>query len=612
MRFTARFLALTCVGALALVGLSVPASSAATALAVSTAPAYNAASTTETVTGTAKFPNDTVAVNLTSGSVTTAARMTTSASDGTWTVTFTASDVQALQDGTVTATVGETYCSGLLGTHVPPCSIVESSTTAQATKTFLKDIVVPAAVTVGGAGNAAGYINTSNKGAVTVNGSGAESGNTVSVTIGSLAPVTTTAASNGTWFVNNINASALADGNYTASATQTDGAGNTSAASTKSVTKDTVGPRPNGTSPADGATVAPPAAVSFTYHDTLGSGSTVTVATGSTTVDGTATFAAGTVTFKPTTALASGSYSATATVYDAAGNQTVTTISFTVDATAPAVTSLKSTATSLNTANTTVTGSLSEAATLTITSTDSTKAKTTTTVSKPAGNFSVSYSEASIGSGTITVSVKAVDAVGNASTSTTTHTRTLPAGTTVSLSVPTWSAVGWPITLSGSVHLLKAGAYGSVTLVHTSLSGKQQILATVSVSSSGAYSYRYTPTTSGKYYAIYNAVSGSGAQSPTYSSEVRYAISVSAPTGSASTKAVISGAVHNPPAGVFVIIYKKNADGSLTKLGTATVDSTHHYRFSVLLPKGSTAIRVSVPPSHGFYGNSANVTATRT
>lgn len=614
MRFTVRLLALASATGLGLVGLTVPAASAASStLTVHSGPAYGAKSTTETITGTAYFGNDTIAVNLTSGSTTTAPRAVTSAPDGTWSYTFSAADVQSVPDGTVTVTAAETYCTFLGGpVGVLPCGVLQSQTTSQATGTFAKDLYVPPAPTLSALGSSF-VINNANQSGVTATGS-AEPNSTVTLKLGGVTQSATVNGS-GLWSMF-FNASGLADGTYTASVTEAEagGAHNIGPAATRSVVKDTVAPSKTGASPASGSTVGPPAKVSFTFNKALASNSTISLKTsGGTAVNCTAAVSGGTVSCAPSPALKSGGYTADATVYDADGNTSTASISFTVDATAPAVTNLKATNTTPTATKTTVTGHVSEAATLTVTSADSTGAKASATLKvTAAANFSLAVDENALGGGTITVTVKAVDVFGNASTTTTTHSRTVPAGTTVSLTVPAWSGVGWPITLSGSVHLAKPGAYGSVTLVHASLSGKQQVLATVTVASNGAYSFRYTPTTSGTYYAIYNAVSGAGAQSPTYSSQVRYAISASTATGAASTRAVIGGAVHNPPAGAYVIIYKRNADGSWTQLGKATIDSTYHYRFSVLLPKGSTAIRVTIPSSHGYFSNSANVTATRT
>lgn len=615
MRFTVRTLALTTVGALALVGVSIPVASAATQTSfaiTSVSPSvYGAASSAVTVSGTTdttggfltpvtcSVTSIAVSVAGTSGtplSATAAVDPNTCA----WSTSFASASVRTLADGNLTVTATQTT-SGLLGPIV-----------STKTATIAKDTYVPPAPLLAALGSNFA-INGLNQAGVTATGQ-AEANSTVTLHLGSITQ-TATANSAGLWSMF-FSASGLADGSYTASLTEAEAgaAHNVGPALTKSIVKDTVAPVRTTASPAAGSTVGPPAKISFTFSKALASNSTISLTTsGGTAISCPATVSGGTVTCVPSAALGSGGYTASATVYDAHGNAGSASTSFTVDATAPTVTNLKSTNTSASSTRTTVTGHVSEAATLTVTSSDSTGAKATATLKvTAAGDFSLAVDENALGSGTITVTVKAVDAYGNAASYTTTHARTVPVGTTVSLSVPGWSGVGWPVTLSGSVHLAKAGAYGSVTLVHTSLSGKQQVLATVSVASNGSYSFRYTPTTSGTYYAIYNAVSGSGAQSPTYSSQVRYAISAASATGSASTKAVIGGAAHNPPVGAYVLIYKRNADGSWTQIGKATIDSTRHYRFAVQLPKGTTAIRVTIPSSHGYFANSANTTATRT
>jgi hypothetical protein len=633
MRFLARSLALTGAGALALVGLSIPAASAAPTLSISTTnpAAYGPSSTTEVINGTAKFPNHTVSVILTDPAKNTSGQYwVTSDANGNWSYSFQRSDVLRLNDGTVTAKAGEYYCAGLTGDSPSAdgtCPGLFGSTAAlvaSASKDFVKDTFVPGAPTISSAG-ASSVINGSNKSSVPVSGTG-DNGDTVTVSLvnssGTTVASGTATVSNGAWSLT-LDASSAPDGNYTVKATQAEMGPlhNSSAAASTSVVQDTKGPTLYSTSPKNNTTIAAPASVAFAYHEELGASSTVEVSTSAGPVSGTVTKnTSGTITFKPASpGFKSATYTAKATVTDVHGNQTVSSISFTVDATAPAITNLKATNTSATSQNTTVTGTVSEKATLTFTSTDPSGNKATKSVSVAAGNFSVSYSEAALNGGPtsspakITVTVTAADPYGNSSTSSTTHTRTAPAVTAISLVVPTWSAVGWPITLKGQVSLKTANTYGSVTIVHTTLSGHQEIVATVRTNSTGAYSYTFTPTTSGSYYAIYNGDSkNSGVQSKSYKSELRYAISASSATGPATQKAVIGGAVHYPKAGAYVLIYKKNANGAWTQLGKAYIDSTSHYRFVVALPKGTTSIRVTIPPSNGYYGNSANTTATRT
>lgn len=618
MRFTVRTLALISATGLTLVGLTVPAASAAPqtsfAIASVSPTVYGADGSTVSVSGTTDTQGGflspvtcsvtTIAVSL-AASTGTPLTATANVDPNTcvWSTTFAAVQARALPDGTLTASATQSV-PGLLG-----------PTVTTRTRTLPKDTYVPPAPSIAALGTNF-VINNTNLTGVTATGQ-AEANSTVTLKLGGLTQ-TATANVSGLWSMF-FNASGLGpDGTYTASLTEAEAgaAHNVGPAATKSILKDTVAPAKTSTSPASGSTVGPPAKVSFTFNKALASNSTISLTNGGgAAVNCPVTVSGTTVSCAPAPALTGGGYTAAATAYDAHGNTSAASILFTVDATAPTVTSLKSTNTSATTTRTTVTGHVSEAATLTVTSSDSTGARASATLKVTnAANFSLAVAENTLGGGTIRVTVRAVDVYGNASTTTTTHTRTLPAGTSVSLTVPGWSAVGWPVTLTGSVHLAKAGAYGSVTLVHTSLSGKAQLLTKVpiQVSSNGTYSFRYTPTTSGTYYAIYNALTGAGAQSPTYSSQVRYAISAATATGPATTKAVIGGAVHNPPAGAYVIIYKRNADGSWTQLGKATIDRTDHYRFSVLLPKGSTAIRVTIPSSHGYFSNSANVTARRT
>lgn len=85
-----------------------------------------------------------------------------------------------------------------------------------------------------------GYINAADASSYTVTGTGT-AGDTVTITVGSLAPVTTTVDSSGN-FSTTVDTHTLADGPVTISATQTDAANNTSTPGTATVTKQTVTP----------------------------------------------------------------------------------------------------------------------------------------------------------------------------------------------------------------------------------------------------------------------------------------------------------------------------------------------------------------------------------
>jgi methionine-rich copper-binding protein CopC len=117
----------------------------------------------------------------------------------------------------------------------------------------------------------------------------------------------------------------FADGEFTATATVTDTVGNEGSGAT-TFTVDGTGPVKTASSPASGATVTPPATVSITFDEPLGSGSiTVPGVPGSSAVDGS------TVTFTPDEPFADGEFTATASVTDALGNEGSGATTFTVD-----------------------------------------------------------------------------------------------------------------------------------------------------------------------------------------------------------------------------------------------------------------------------------------
>lgn len=176
----------------------------------------------------------------------------------------------------------------------------------------------------------------------TITGSGGEAGATVTVATSTGAPVcTTTVGPEGAWICTPL--VALPEGAVTLVATQTDGVGNTSAATNLDVFIDSLPPTaPVVSSPADRAKLrVSPSTISGTGE----SGSIVTVKNGSgATICSAEVSAAGTWSCTPQTALSDGSMSLTATQRDAAGHDSPsTTLTFTVDTTAPASPTAEST-----------------------------------------------------------------------------------------------------------------------------------------------------------------------------------------------------------------------------------------------------------------------------
>jgi hypothetical protein len=151
-------------------------------------------------------------------------------------------------DGGTTNGTTYSYRVRALSTGSPPLQSAESPTASA-----VADSVAPAQPTTvtlangGGTGNA--YINLANRASVSVGvtvPSSAVASDTLTVTlsIGSQSVTKTSPSRNGagTVTVTGINATSLADGTITISATAKDVAGNTSAARTRTNTKDTVAP----------------------------------------------------------------------------------------------------------------------------------------------------------------------------------------------------------------------------------------------------------------------------------------------------------------------------------------------------------------------------------
>ena len=139
------------------------------------------------------------------------------------------------------------------------------------------------------------------------------------------------------------------DGAHVLKANATDAAGNASADSaTFTYTLDTTGPVLVSTSPADGATVAPPATASAAYGEALDqTNSTITVTkTGGAAVAGATSFSGDgkTIIFTPTSAFAQadGPFAVTVAAQDALGNTTNSAFSFAVDSTPPAAPTIDS------------------------------------------------------------------------------------------------------------------------------------------------------------------------------------------------------------------------------------------------------------------------------
>lgn len=244
----------------------------------------------------------------------------TSASPALALGTYTATATQVDAAGNITTSAGTTFT---VDTAAPPLTLtspVANSFTANPTPTIS-----------GAAGDAA---NDSTTVTVTIY-NGAGTGGTVAQSF----PVTRAGPA---W---SAVPAALAEGTYTATASQTDAAGNTTTTAGTTFTIDRTAPVVTLTSPAAGAFTTTTPTLSGSAGAGLGDASTIALTiyagtgTGGAVVQTTSATRSGAAWSKTATALAQGTYTVTATQADAAGNTTTTAgTTFTVDTLAPGVT----------------------------------------------------------------------------------------------------------------------------------------------------------------------------------------------------------------------------------------------------------------------------------
>ncbi|MDP2636986.1 Ig-like domain-containing protein, partial [Pseudoalteromonas sp. 1_MG-2023] len=148
---------------------------------------------------------------------------------GNWTLSGNELDISALNNGTLTVSATQADSAG--------------NTSTATTTTISLDNQAPNALTITTPIETDGVVNAAEDGDVLIQGGGAESGATVTVSIDGVAK-TTTADSSGNWTLsgNELDISALNNGTLTVSATQADSAGNTSTATTTTISLDNQAP----------------------------------------------------------------------------------------------------------------------------------------------------------------------------------------------------------------------------------------------------------------------------------------------------------------------------------------------------------------------------------
>jgi hypothetical protein len=340
------------------------------------------------------------------------------ASDGTFTDSL---NLSALRDGTITLTAIATDKAGNAG--------------APATTTVTKNTSTPAVT-----GLSATQVTTANP-TTTVTGttSAATDSVALSATDGTHPAVSGMATvGSSRSFTGSLNLSSLNDGTITVTATPTNTAGNVGAPATTQLSKNGTAPTVSGLAATGTSTATPSSTVTGTRSQV----STVALTLGDGTNVVTATVPSGNGAFSVAvnlSTLADGQISVKAVATDTSGSTTSTTTT-TKDTLAPVVSSLAATATNVSSPNTTITGSVTEAASLVITATDSANKVVTKTISVGSGAFSTGLPLDTLADGTITVSVAPTDLAGNPGTAVATTT-------TKSMAVP--GATGAPTAVAG-------------------------------------------------------------------------------------------------------------------------------------------------------------------
>ncbi|MEM5552838.1 Ig-like domain-containing protein, partial [Pseudoalteromonas neustonica] len=429
------------------------------------------------ITGAGAESGATVTVNV--GGVSTT---TTADSSGNWSLSGNELDISALNNGTLTVSATQADSAG--------------NTSTAATTSITLDNQAPNALTITTPIEGDGKVNASEDNDVLVQGSGAESGATVTVNVGGVS-TTTTADSSGNWSLsgNELDISALNNGTLTVSATQADSAGNTSTAATTSITLDNQAPNAlTITTPieGDGKVNASEDNDVLVQGGGAESGATVTVSIDGVTTTTTAD-SSGNWTLSGNeldlSALNNGTLTVSATQVDNAGNtSTAATTSITLDNQAPNALTITTPIEGDGKVNASedndvlVQGSGAESgATVTV----NVGGVSTTTTADSSGNWSLSGNEldiSALNNGTLTVSATQADSVGNTSTAATTSI-------TLDNQAPNALTITTPIEGDGKVNaiedndvLVQGGGAESGATVTVSIDG---VTTTTTADSSG-------------------------------------------------------------------------------------------------------------------------------
>ena len=395
---------------------------------------------------------------------------------------------------------------------------------------------------------------------------------------GAAQTLTATVQAGGTYSVDVV--TPLAEGNYSATATATDTAGNSATVSDPgSVNSDapalTVNApdNTNDTTPTVTGTTDLPAGsvITVVVTDSAGAAQTLTA-----TVQ-----AGGTYSVDVVTPLAEGPYTAVASAEDSAGNTTTASDPGSVDTTPPALTVNAPDNTSDTTPTITGTTDLPAGSEVTVVVTDSAGAAQTLTATVQAGGgYSVDVATP-LADGPYTADASATDAAGNTATANDPGSVNSDAPA-LTVNAPDNTNDTTP-TITGTTDL-PAGS--TVTVVVTDSAGAQQTL-TATVQAGGTYSVDVvTPLADGTYTALASATDTAGntatASDPGSVDTLAPVLTVIAPDNTTDNTPTITGTT-DLPAGSLVTVVVTDSAGAQQTL-TATVQAGGGYSVDVATP----------------------------
>ncbi|TMJ52385.1 MAG: hypothetical protein E6G85_11905 [Alphaproteobacteria bacterium] len=607
--------------------------------------------------GSAAVNGQTATITILDGSNAVKDTLTSTVTNGTWSVNVTAAQAQALADGSYSIKANVSDAAGNAATNASQAITVDETaptiaiTTPIAGDNIINKAEAAAGVTISGTA-------TAGSGGAAVNGQTA----TITILDGSNAvkDTLTSTVTNGTWSVNvtAAQAEALADGSYSIKANVSDAAGNAAPTATQAVALETLAPTVT-ISTAGTTTSQVTQTISGTVTAAVGEaavGSTATLfdtVNGVTTQVGTATVGSGGAWSTGVTLSGNGTNSIVAQDTDAAGNiASSTPVVFTLATAAPTIaittpiagdniinkTEAAAGVTISGTATAGSGGAAANGQTATITILDSSNSiKDTYTATVTNGTWSVNVTATqaqALADGSYGIKANVSDAAGNAATTATQAITVAETAPTIAITTPiagdniinkSEAAVG--VTISGTASAGSGGAAvngqtATITIVDGSNAIKDTYTATLT---NGTWSVNVTAAQAqaladGSYSIKANVSDAAGNAATTATQAI--ALETLAPTVTISTagtttnhetqtiSGTVTAAVGEAAVGSTVTLFD-TVNGVTTQVGTATVGSGGAWSTSVTLSgNGTNSIVAQDTDAAGNTGSSAPVTFT--